>query len=119
MNRLEKEIKYRGYRGFIKQNGNEYMQWRCAYVVVPKENKLYERDYDKLSLDVHGGVTFSEYGDVFSGRTEGELKTLKDDDWVLGIDFAHGGDTTGYWTLNKVEEELKHFIDEVIRVGER
>lgn len=119
MNKLEKEIEYKGYKGFIKQNGMGEHKWRCAYVVVPKENKLYEREYNELSLDVHGGVTFSEYGDVFSGRTDGELKTLKDDDWVLGIDFAHGGDSMDIWDLDAVEEELKHFIDEVIRVGER
>lgn len=115
MNILEKEIDYKGYKGFIKQSGIGEYKWRCAYVVIPKKNKLYERDYDKLSLDVHGGVTFSEYGDAFSGGTE----KLSDDDWVLGIDFSHGGDSIDYWTLDKVETELKHFIDEVIRVGER
>lgn len=115
MNKIEKEIEYKGYRGCIKLIGNKYTQHRCAYVIIPKENPLYEKDFNELSLDVHGGVNYSEYGEDFKRKTEGELEALKDDDWILGIDFGHGGDEG--WTLEQVEEELKHFINEVIRVG--
>ena len=57
---------------------------RCGYVGVPKGHKLYKKDYTENgkieNLDVHGGVTFSDF--LLPGE----------DYWFFGFDCAHTGD---------------------------
>lgn len=50
------EGKYRDYQFYILNLGTH----PTAYVEIPKENKLYEKDYDEIDIDVHGGLTYSE-----------------------------------------------------------
>jgi hypothetical protein len=52
----------------------------CGYVGLPKEHKLYGKDYDDIYADVHGGVTFA-----------GERRQQADT-WFVGFDCAHYGD---------------------------
>lgn len=112
--KLEKEITYRGYTGYIRQYRNRWQQWRGIFVIIPKGNKLYEVDYDDLDLNIPREITYSEDGFVFGEYIpDKEIKTLKDDDWVLGIEFIDKKEKD----LKGVEEELKSIIDEVIRVG--
>lgn len=112
--RLEKEITYRGYTGYIRQYRNMWQQWWGIFVVIPKGNKLYEVDYNSLELDIPREITYSEDGFVFGEYIpDDEIKTLKNDDWVLGIEFIDKKEKD----LKGVEEELKSIIDEVIRVG--
>lgn len=115
MNKLEKEIKYRGYRGFIKLVGDEEKQWRQAYVLIPKENKLYGKNYkeiDLLSEECIGELVYSKSG------KEAQLLTneveIPDDTWVLGIDFNQ---TLGGFDLDDVENELKWVIKDIKRKG--
>lgn len=112
--KLEKEIIYRGYTGYIRQYRNSWDQWRGIFVVIPKGNKLYEVDYDDLDLDIPREITYSEDGFVFGEYIpDNEIKTLKNSDWVLGIEFIDKKEKD----LKEVEEELKSLIDEVIKAG--
>ena len=112
--KLEKEIIYRGYTGCIRQYRNSWDQWRGIFVVIPKGNKLYEVDYDDLDLDIPREITYSEDGFVFGEYIpDNEIKTLKNSDWVLGIEFIDKKEKD----LKEVEEELKSLIDEVIKAG--
>lgn len=68
--------------------------WGNGYVLIPEGHLLYgKRDYYSVcfnSLDVHGGITYSEK-DIPS--KEAEFITEKPDPgceyWVLGFDTAH------------------------------
>ncbi len=112
--KLEKEIIYRGYTGYIRQYRNSWDQWRGIFVIIPKGNKLYEVDYDDLDLNIPREITYSEDGFVFGEHIpDKEIKTLKNDDWVIGIEFIDEKEKN----LKEVEEELKSLIDEVIKTG--
>ena len=117
--KLEKEIIYRDYTGYIRQYRNRWQQWRGIFVVIPKGNKLYEvdyddLDYDDLNLNIPKEITYSEYGFTFGEYIpDKEIKTLKNSDWVLGIEFIDKKEKD----LKGVEEELKSLIDEVIKAG--
>jgi hypothetical protein len=57
--------------------------YRCGYVRIPKTHPWYGES--EPPVDVHGGITFSEF-DVPCD------KGGADDGWWLGFDCAHGGD---------------------------
>lgn len=74
------------------------MGFLCGYVGVPPEHPLYGKSYDHLSLEVHGGLTFSakchpaetESAGVCHVPGQGE----PDHVWWFGFDCAHLGDSS-------------------------
>jgi hypothetical protein len=54
--------------------------FRCGYVRVPEGHPWYGKSYSDIDVDVHGGLTFSDFSE-----------TLGDGFWV-GFDCAHAGD---------------------------
>ena len=67
----------------------------CAYVEIPKEHEYFEKHYDEIGLDCHGGVTYSEPHLIFheySPKYNCEVKTRITDTWIIGWDYAHLGD---------------------------
>lgn len=73
-----------GIRCVILRGG----QSLCAYLGVPKNHPLAGRDYEKLNLDCHGGLTYS-------GEDKGG-KYLPAGYWWYGWDYAHLGDRAMY-----------------------
>lgn len=76
--------------------------WGNGYVVIPKGHPCYEKQYDTIHsdydwLEVHGGLTFSDYGKNFKGRPKG----VSADDWIIGFDTAHYGDSFAKWPDKK------------------
>lgn len=63
----------------------------CGYVGVPRDHPLYEKDYEDVDVDVHGGLTFAEA--CAAGGDESRHichKTDGDDHvWWFGFDCAH------------------------------
>lgn len=66
---------------------------RCGYVGVPAGHPLYKvaytdcvKDSETLEslIDIHGGVTFTDFIEDF-------------DEWFIGFDCAHLGDKTAFW----------------------
>lgn len=115
INKLEKEIKYRGYRGFIKLVGDEEKQWRQAYIIIPKESKLYGKSCNELNLlseECIGELVFSKSGKEAQSLTS-EVN-IPDDIWVFGIGFNQ---TLGGFDLDDVENELKWIIKDIKRMG--
>lgn len=49
-----------------------------GYIGLPKEHPWFGKEYDELDVDVHGGLTFSDYRPE-TGR----------DIWWIGFDTAH------------------------------
>lgn len=74
----------------------------CGYVGIPKGHSLYGKHYRDLSLDVHGGLTFSSEcsGHICHVPKKGE----SDHVWWVGFDCSHGNDISPAMVLleNKV-----------------
>lgn len=79
---------------------NERAGHRCGYVRVPKEHPLFEKSYNDCDLDVHGGLTFSDYAHQ-EGMEEG---------YYLGFDCGHWGDATDYSIM---QEQFKAIYQEM------
>ena len=97
---VEKEWEAYGFKCkviFVRQSH------RCGYVGIPKGHVAYDKDYTDLPIEVHGGLTYGQFG-------EDGLK------W-FGFDCAHAGDATAHFSL----EEGDHFwtLDEVVEETEK
>lgn len=107
LNGKPKEIFYKGYKGLIIQHPS--VGHLCGYVVIPEGHYLYEKHYDDIDLDVHGGLTYSG------------TNLALEDDFCIGFDCAHAGDWTPllgidddiYKDISFVEKEIKHMIDQI------
>ena len=71
--------KYKNFKWGIVSYGTH----PCAYVCIEPGHELFKKEYNDFNLDVHGGVTYSEFG----------LHDIIDSDiWVIGWDYNHAGD---------------------------
>lgn len=77
--------------------------WGNGYVSLPPDHPYHGADYDEIPVDVHGGIT---YGDA-----DGE-------DWKVGFDTAHSGDTSVNWPRERVEEETLRLKEQLERLAE-
>lgn len=71
---------WHGYEIQVVHNG---LGFRCGYVRVPRGHPWFKAD--DVPVDVHGGVTYSNFGkacDTHAGH----------DEWWIGFDTCHGGD---------------------------
>ena len=83
--------------------------WGNGYVFLPKGHPLYRKHYDVINkeVNVHGGLTFSEYMSHEWLRTMGFEKEYHGM-WCVGFDTAHYGDSLNRWPKEKVEEETEN-----------
>lgn len=99
--KIEKEGTYKGFDYFVIALEGGY---RCGYVTIEKNHKLYEKDYDSVNFNVHGGLIFSNFSPVD-----------KKDRWLLGFDCAHFGDAKDESIMNpfylKIYKEYKQLIE--------
>lgn len=80
--------------------------WGNGYVVIPKWHPYYGIDYNKIPVEVHGGLTFSEYGKNMRQHYKCEIpEWVKDDDYIVWFDTAHYMDNSMNWPKSKVEQE--------------
>lgn len=69
-----------------------------AYVKISESHKYYQKHYDDIDIDVHGGLTYSKDHLWISESQEIE-------GWFIGWDYAHYNDYAGY--EEKLPEELR------------
>lgn len=95
----------------------------CAYIMIPKNNKYFEKDYEEIDIDVHGGLTYSDKYLPF------EIKNSETKCWYIGWDYAHFGDYAGYeerlskelrvggkkWTTQEIKEEVRDVCYQIIK----
>lgn len=67
----------------------------CGYVGVPPTHPDFKRHYDKVDVDVHGGLTFADF--CYEAAPEGHGVCHRapfacDNVWWLGFDCGHSGD---------------------------
>ena len=107
---------YKGYDYYILNLGTH----PTAYIEIPKGHKFYKKHYDRIDLNVHGGLTYSD----------SELMGIKSTSWFIGWDYAHLGDYLGYevkfefarclddkkWTTEEIIKDCKNAIDQIIEM---
>ena len=113
-------FEYRGYKCVIKRMMLFGGQLN-GYVRLPKESKFYQKGYDDIPIDCHGGLTFT-----------GDLE--EDGDFYIGFDTAHYQDympfmqmlygnkglqidhpDEQYKDINYVRNECKKIVDQLIK----
>lgn len=124
-----KEWKYKDYRCYaIKME--KWSKHHCGYVVLPPGHPDHGKDYDDISVNVHGGLTYAQDGDT---RAEHDYPG-KDAGYTLGWNCAHLGDASHpngsflgvdtadiggrpnhYWTVEEVATETEHLVDQLCR----
>jgi hypothetical protein len=115
-------------KGFIIENDQTILHnggFANGYVVIPKDHPLWGLDYNSEeieSLNVHGGITFSEKVDEDMINHILWGKDLEDEDlgsWLIGFDTRHRklGDTLEKWPRKKVEMEVIKLIRQVEKLA--
>ena len=98
-----------------------------GYVALTKKHPCYGLDYDDIPVNVHGGLTYADYGGE-EIKEEGVLWENPELYWI-GFDTAHLGDWVGYaperggkrWTIEMVAEETEQLAKQLqmIQNGEQ
>lgn len=137
----EKEFTYKGYHCVINFRN---LGFRTGYVEIPADHPLYGVDGDNLDINCHGGITWAN--EELPVNTEGDswwigfdcahyadgedLETAKkyfanDEESMrmleLKLDMRKKFPTSydeHVWTLEEVEDELKHIVDQLIEEKE-
>lgn len=109
--------KYKGYNYWILSYGSH----PCGYVEIPKGHPYYGKcdcDAFDLPIDVHGGITYGDYG---------LHKLVGKDKFLIGWDYNHCYDysylnmfeTNGKrWTTKEIIEDVKSVIQQLCEVKE-
>jgi len=93
---LVKEWEHEGLKCLIRRHNT--LGHLCGYVVLPEGHYAYEKDYDDIDVDVHGGLTYAN---------------MEDGKWVVGFDCAHLGDYVPGSMFCRVDGEHEWTVDEV------
>lgn len=93
--------------------------WGNGYVLIPVGHPLHNMDYDKIPVDVHGGLTFGEIVTkemVDRWNTDMNDTCLTNDDigaYLIGFDTAHLDDTQYNWPKEAVEQETQELVKQI------
>ena len=118
MNRSNlQDSEYKGFQysiiqyGFEKPNiSREFLEgdigmsdWWCGYVIIPKGHRFYDKGYDDVEIDCHGGLTFS--GELHIEKSKNHKK------YAIGFDFNHCDDHGG--SKEQVIQQCENLIDQL------
>lgn len=111
------------YKGFYKGYWYavvSYGHHPCCYVALENNHPYYEVEYEDISIDCHGGCTYSNYG--FGGHRS-VPKVFDKSYWVIGWDYSHFGDYVGLpfdpigkykrWTTEEMIIDCKNVIEQL------
>lgn len=97
----------------------------CGYVGVDESHPCYEKDYDSVDVDVHGGLTFANHcahGPEERGICHKPSEGEPDNVWWLGFDCAHSGDlcpSRGLYCARDHYKSVRYVEREVERLAEQ
>ena len=111
---------YKGYEFLVLSLGRH----PCGYVCLTEKDEYFNKFYDDIPVECHGGLTFSEPKISFlewSDKYKNMIRTSIKDKWVIGWDYAHLGDYTVFercgekHTTKEITEECKSVINQLRR----
>lgn len=92
--------------------------WYNGYVILPDDHELVDKfygDFEKeYELEVHGGITFSDYLSRIMDLENMDLE----EGYVLGFDCNHVGDNPVDCNQGYVANECKKLIDQLINLDD-
>ena len=83
--------------------------WGNGYVAVPKEHPCFEKEYDNIDVEVHGGLTFS------ASSLNGQPKETEGM-WIIGFDCAHSRDSLSTCPKEYVEKEAESLKEQLLNI---
>lgn len=98
---LESRFNYKGFKCYVVFCRLSF-DYRCGYVEIPNSITL-----NKVDICCHGGITFN------SKQAPPPIISEKDS-YYIGFDCAHWGDSTNIWSKDKVIQELKSIINQIL-----
>ena len=90
------------YTGYARRYSVGYAN---GYVALPEDHKWYSMHYDEIPVDIHCGLTYSDY--LVSCST---LLHFRNDLWVVGFDTRHGGDNLDNWSRENCYNEVMELV---------
>lgn len=103
---LKRSFNYKGFNCYVIFREICGKVYRCGYVQIPKNIAI-----DTTSIDCHGGITYA-YKEPPS-----PLEVNDENKWYIGFDCAHAFDTADFWDSNRVSEELRHIVEQIIETN--
>ena len=113
MPKLESIFRYKEYDCVIVSFTNNsdlflFQNWcptkyYCGYVRVPYWHPVYEKNYNDIEIQCHGGLTFSDHkllGTSYLG-------------WWIGFDCAHYDDVDNPKDMDFVRQECRNIVDQL------
>lgn len=77
--------------------------YRCGYVQVSKRLPI-----NTAKIDCHGGITYA------NKEAPSPLEINDKGKWYIGFDCAHAFDTTDFWTVDRVSDELRQIVGQIL-----
>jgi hypothetical protein len=102
--------------------------WGNGYVIIKKDHQLWGSDYNSVSVNVHGGITFANSVHHFymmvNGEKEPKLKEQLENlplkykgGWMFGFDTVHYGDSLEKWPHRRVRLEAEKLQKQLENYG--
>lgn len=77
----------------------------CSYIGIPQNHPLAGFDTDDISINAHGGITFSAGG----------YGSLPKENWWYGWDYGHSGDCAFYDKPYEGPDKKRWLVTDVIK----
>ncbi len=99
--------------------------WGMGYVLLPPNHPFYGINYNDINIDVHGGLTYSNYFDstrflkwtnnrkVVGDITLDNFKNFNNY-WMIGFDTNHYGDNLEKCSESYVINETQNILDQCL-----
>ena len=97
-----------------------------GYVAVTKDHPIYGLSYNDFDINVHGGITFADFGEDKVNKEYGEILYPNPELYWIGFDTAHSGDWVGFepdrggkrWTLEMVAQETEQIAKQLRQMAD-
>jgi len=97
-----REVTPDGYILLVRLRSTEYQSYYTGYVGLPKIHKLCQLDYDDIDVDVHGKLTFANFGTHLTDEQHASTT------WFFGFDCTHYNDSIDIQNFDYVLEEVRN-----------
>ncbi len=106
----------------------------CGYVQIPKNHFCFGKHYDLIEIDVHGGLTFSEFvedkywigfdcghlGDLIPSNEKNKKEHLSDKSFAILKELENSSIFfSTYKNINFCIDECKSMVDQLIEIDKK
>lgn len=103
-------------RTIILKNELLWGGWGNGYVLIPPGHPLYGLSYLNINnIDVHGGLTFSEFVTDEMIETHQELLESDKGMWMIGFDTLHAWDSQSSCPKKYVKREADRLLAQLTK----